>query len=362
MHVDLLTTKANRSEDTETFCNTVVKSADNHFDQYGQYGFRVTHCNKDYSVCATYPPCLVVPTSVSDTVIRHAARFRSHNRLPVVSHVHHNPLDGTRGVLMRSSQPLSGLTNKRSAQDEFLVRSMAAQSTSKSLVIADARHPTSVLANAVQGRGTESADHYHADRVVFLNLPNMHHIREWLPFRHHDRPCDCDDDGGKTGNAWWRGVERVKEAARQIADWIGEGRAVLVHCSDGWDRTPQLTTLAIFHLLFDTHQQPLTIDVIDRFIGTEWISFGHRFATRHSHFRPLQIIGDTATAAAAAAPSDTESAPIFTQFLDCLRTMPPHMLADGVMEWLDGVEVDSFDPHGPFRGDCEKDRHSHCCC
>lgn len=34
------------------------------------------------------------------------------------------------------------------------------------------------------------------------------------------------------------------EATSQIIDTISEGISVLIHCSDGWDRTSQLSSLA----------------------------------------------------------------------------------------------------------------------
>jgi protein tyrosine phosphatase len=40
-------------------------------------------------------------------------------------------------------------------------------------------------------------------------------------------------------------------AARRAADVVGGGGAALVHCSDGWDRTPQIVALA--QILLDPH-------------------------------------------------------------------------------------------------------------
>ena len=42
-----------------------------------------------------------------------------------------------------------------------------------------------------------------------------------------------------------------------------QGQPVLVHCSDGWDRTPQITGLA--QLMMDPHCR--TIDVSDALCG-----------------------------------------------------------------------------------------------
>lgn len=63
--------------------------------------------------------------------------------------------------------------------------------------------------------------------------------------------------------------------AVRIADKIESGKtSVVVHCSDGWDRTTQLTSLAM--LMLDSHYR--TIKGFEALLEKEWISFGHRFA------------------------------------------------------------------------------------
>jgi protein tyrosine/serine phosphatase len=51
---------------------------------------------------------------------------------------------------------------------------------------------------------------------------------------------------------------------------------VLVHCSDGWDRTAQVCALA--QLLLDTHYR--TIDGFRTLVEKEFVSFGHQFHIR----------------------------------------------------------------------------------
>ena len=55
--------------------------------------------------------------------------------------------------------------------------------------------------------------------------------------------------------------------------------AIIVHCSDGWDRTPQLVALA--QLLLDPHYR--TIHGYEILIEKEFLSFGHRFQDRCGH-------------------------------------------------------------------------------
>lgn len=90
-----------------------------------------------------------------------------------------------------------------------------------------------------------------------------------------------------------------------------EGVSVLVHCSDGWDRTAQTCSLA--SLLIDKYYRTIHGFMVRRerererglyslqiLIEKEWLSFGHKFTIRSGH-----INGDS-----------KEVSPIFTQFLD----------------------------------------------
>ncbi len=54
---------------------------------------------------------------------------------------------------------------------------------------------------------------------------------------------------------------------------------VLVHCTDGWDRTAQLSGLA--QLMLDGRYR--TIRGFQQLIEKEWLSFGHQFARRYGH-------------------------------------------------------------------------------
>jgi hypothetical protein len=76
--------------------------------------------------------------------------------------------------------------------------------------------------------------------------------------------------------------------------------AVLVHCSDGWDRTAQLCSLT--KLMLDPHYR--TLRGFMTLIEQEWFSFGHKFADRLG-FSPLGWFHE-------------ERSPVFQQFIDCL--------------------------------------------
>lgn len=70
------------------------------------------------------------------------------------------------------------------------------------------------------------------------------------------------------------GLQLILAGALRIADKVESGKtSVVVHCSDGWDRTAQLTALAM--LMLDGYYR--TIRGFEVLVEKEWLSFGHRF-------------------------------------------------------------------------------------
>lgn len=80
-----------------------------------------------------------------------------------------------------------------------------------------------------------------------------------------------------------------------------EGRSAIVHCSDGWDRTPQLVSTAL--LCLDPYYR--TVDGFRILVEREWLSFGHKFADRIGH-------GPNSD-------ETNERCPVFLQWLDCVH-------------------------------------------
>lgn len=101
-------------------------------------------------------------------------------------------------MLLRSSQPLVGIMGQRNEQDELLlaevggfcwVRAHALTSTtarassSKEVVVADARPSVNAVGNTVMGAGYENTDHYeashHIDKVhlKFIGALRLHIVR-----------------------------------------------------------------------------------------------------------------------------------------------------------------------------------------
>ena len=77
--------------------------------------------------------------------------------------------------------------------------------------------------------------------------------------------------------SWCKHVANILDGSKAIVKAIEAGEHVLVHCSDGWDRTAQLTSLA--ELCLDPYYR--TMEGFAILIEKEWISFGHQFTLRN---------------------------------------------------------------------------------
>lgn len=71
---------------------------------------------------------------------------------------------------------------------------------------------------------------------------------------------------GIEGSGWLRHVKCILETAQFIAKTVTEGISVVVHCSDGWDRTAQTCGLA--SLLLDPYYR--TVEGFQVLIEKEW--------------------------------------------------------------------------------------------
>jgi Myotubularin-like phosphatase domain len=88
---------------------------------------------------------------------------------------------------------------------------------------------------------------------------------------------------------------------------------ITLHCSDGWDRTAQLSST--IQLLLDPFYRTLAGFAV--LIEKEWCSFGHKMQDRCGHLREKHSKIDTAVNGGTGF-SETEFSPIFVQWLDCV--------------------------------------------
>ncbi|KAI9024070.1 Myotubularin-like phosphatase domain-containing protein [Hyaloraphidium curvatum] len=242
--------------------------------------WRLTDINDDYSFSPTYPRVLAVPAKISDAVLSYAVKFRSKGRLPALSYLHRKNMIS----ITRASQPLSGLSSKRSVQDEKLVECIFTSGISPSTnnLIVDARPTVNAMANSVTGAGIESMENYKNCRLSFSGIDNIHVVRDSFN-RVLDAIEDCRgplpiDKLERSG--WLRHIRNILDATLTIVQSVHLFNShVLVHCSDGWDRTSQLASLAM--LCLDPYYR--TMEGFAVLVEKEWVSFGHKFAIRCGH-------------------------------------------------------------------------------
>uniref|UniRef100_A0A3Q2NQT6 Phosphatidylinositol-3,5-bisphosphate 3-phosphatase MTMR2 n=1 Tax=Fundulus heteroclitus TaxID=8078 RepID=A0A3Q2NQT6_FUNHE len=263
--------------------------------------WRITKVNDHFELCDTYPSTLVVPVNIPDEELKRVAAFRAKGRIPVLSWIHPE----SQATVTRCSQPMVGVNGKRSKEDEkYLQAIMDANAQSHKLFIFDARPSVNAAANKMKGGGYESEDAYQNAELVFLDIHNIHVMRESLR-KLKDVVYPNIEDSHWLSNLesthWLEHIKLILAGALRIADKVESGKtSVVVHCSDGWDRTAQLTSLSM--LMLDGFYR--TIRGFEVLLEKEWLSFGHRFQLRIGH-------GDKNH-------TDADRSPVFIQFIDCV--------------------------------------------
>uniref|UniRef100_A0AAQ5ZY01 Phosphatidylinositol-3,5-bisphosphate 3-phosphatase n=1 Tax=Amphiprion ocellaris TaxID=80972 RepID=A0AAQ5ZY01_AMPOC len=263
----------------------------------------ISKINSTYELCDTYPSILVIPTNITDDDIKRVALFRAKHRIPVLSWIHPE----SQATIVRCSQPLVGPSDRRCKEDErFLQIIMDANAQSHKLTIFDARQSSVAITNKAKDGGYESESFYSNVELNFLEIPNIHVMRESLR-KMKDVVYPTIDEAHWHSvidqTHWLEYIRLLLAGAAKIADKLESGKtSVVVHCSDGWDRTAQLTSLAM--LMLDSYYR--TLRGFQVLVEKEWISFGHKFS-RVGH-------GDENHA-------NSERSPLFIQFIDCVWQM-----------------------------------------
>jgi len=266
----------------------------------------------NYTLVATYPRRFILPVNMSESEIVEAARFRSKHRLPSLTYRH----AATGALLSRSSQPMVGVGGHRCLADEKLLNLYRLRGdpndtqldTRAEFYIFDARRFRAATGNQIAGKGVENERHYHNTKVVFCNIENIHAMRASVNALADLLILGPADDTlfmSKLDETGWLGhVRQVVDASVQVAEKLAvEGASVLVHCSDGWDRTAQMVSTA--QLLLDPYFR--TLEGFAVLVEKDWCQFGHKFHDRCGH-------GESNYA-------NQDRSPIFVQWLDVVHQL-----------------------------------------
>ena len=290
----------------------------------------------------TYPALIPVPANISDNTINYAGRYRSRARIPALTYLH--PVNNC--TITRSSQPLVGVRQNRSIQDEKLLAAIFSASrserplanfahshlereTSDSIhestgsfqtdpglsnaeeleddmlaasrgdpeeqrlvygaqqqnLIVDARPTVNAFAMQAVGLGSENMDNYKFATKAYLGIDNIHVMRDSL-----NKVVDAlkETDVTPLGpnrdllarSGWLKHIGGILDGAGLIARQVGLTHShVLIHCSDGWDRTSQLSALS--QICLDPYFR--TLEGFMALVEKDWMSFGHMFRHRSGH-------------------------------------------------------------------------------
>jgi myotubularin-related protein 6/7/8 len=261
-----------------------------------------------------------------------------------------------------------GITQNRSVQDEKLIEAIFQShwspesrtsnttvygATTTNLII-DARPTVNAVANTAKGAGTENMDYYKESKKIYLGIDHIHAMREsigkvvealreadqLLASINNDLPESVPglavlDRQALRRSGWLRHISVILEGTVTITKNIHVNSShVLIHCSDGWDRTSQLSALS--QLCLDPFYR--TIRGFEILIEKDWLSFGHKFLDRCGHLSSekffLSPTGDSTSGSGADAAQAfltsvqnrfasqnhlKETSPVFHQFLETVR-------------------------------------------
>uniref|UniRef100_A0A8D3BMX2 phosphatidylinositol-3,5-bisphosphate 3-phosphatase n=1 Tax=Scophthalmus maximus TaxID=52904 RepID=A0A8D3BMX2_SCOMX len=269
--------------------------------------WRVSDINCNFKLSPSYPQKLLVPIWITDKELESVASFRSWKRIPVVVYRHQK----NGAVIARCSQPEISWWGWRNTDDEYLVTSIAKARQ----MDAGAKGACGAPACRQRGEAPDSSDSDFdssltggsgcddntvpqkllildarsytaavANRLLLLYPGN------WLSALESTR--------------WLQHLSVMLKAATLVCSAVErDGRPVLVHCSDGWDRTPQIVALA--KVLLDPYYR--TLEGFQVLVETEWLDYGHKFGDRCGHQENTDDV--------------SEQCPVFLQWLDCVHQL-----------------------------------------
>jgi len=139
-------------------------------------------------------------------------------------------------------------------------------------------------------------------KLEFLGIANIHAMRSSVDrlseVIYSPSTNEANWFGMLQDSQWLFHIRLLMASALKIVYHVEElGHSVLIHCSDGWDRTSQLSALS--QLMLDPYYR--TFAGIKVLIEKDWLAFGHMFRDRI--WNPVKT---------------DQRSPVFLQFLDCV--------------------------------------------
>jgi hypothetical protein len=328
-----------KSEQDRRAIRFLCKSVDAYNASVDVPAWRLSGANAGWEMCPSYPKELFFPATLSDEEVEEGSKQRSKGRVPTLTYLN---CDGV--PICRCAQPSGrgALIN----DDRLLAEIFNASPTKygKSFVVLDARSYIAATANAIfKGKGAEDLSRLGSQFLIrFMDIENIHTMRSSLDSLAHGVAADDVNAGFMSAvdhSGWLLHIAMLIRGACVIARMVETGNSVLVHCSDGWDRTSQLCALS--QVIMDARFR--TMDGFATLIDKEFGHFGHGYDMRSA---PLGQSG-------------SERSPVVLQFLDCIRQLMEQYprafeFNEKYLRYIiKGFQSRSFNN---FIGDCPKQR------
>ena len=189
-----------------------------------------------------------------------------------------------------SISPEQSFTDTEALEDELIAQGGHEDKEEKPHVygaqqhnlIVDARPTVNAYAMQAVGLGSENMDNYRFATKVYLGIDNIHVMRDSLnkvidALKESDLTPLAPNRDILAKSGWIKHIANMLDGAGLIARQVGlQHSHVLIHCSDGWDRTSQLSALS--QLCLDPYYRTLEGFIV--LVEKDWLSFGHMFAHR----------------------------------------------------------------------------------
>ena len=260
--------------------------------------------NSDYKFCETYPKNIIVPYDMNEKDLKDSAEFRTKNRIPTLTYRYKK----YGNCIWRSSQTKSGFSGANKS-DVLLLTKIA---NNEKLCIYDARPFLNAYANKLKGAGYENINNYPNINMelIFCGMSNIHAVRNSYQKIMNNVSYNTNNETtlflNITNSGWYEAIIILLKSSFQIFNSIREKNNVLIHCSDGWDRTSQLC--ATSQILLDKYYR--TLDGFICLIEKDWLSFGHQFRYRSGFYSPVDSPSNVS--------NENQFSPIFLQWLDSI--------------------------------------------
>ena len=295
--------------------NPIIEFSRQGVTEDNDLGLKYCYINQNFAICPTYPEFLIEPKDISDEELIQTSKYRSKGRLPIFTYYYNGNADNTNlkvtPSIWRSAQNKRGLMgNKSSPADVKLLNSISKFGGGEGkgkLYIYDCRPKLNAFVNRVGGGGYEKEGDYDNATLYFCEIDNIHKARKAL----NGIYSLCLSNKINDYNNFWTSLEQTDwyqfiylmlKYANEISKTLQANHSVLIHCSDGWDRTAQLSSLS--QLLLDPFYR--TINGFAILIEKDWLSFGHQFGLRNGFSEKEK---------------QEQASPIFLQFLDAVHQL-----------------------------------------